>query len=62
MIGRLRKWLVDNKIDKDGAPDRKIVITLEVHFSKDTTNELSELTDEDVLVVDLKKQQLSMGV
>ena len=58
--GTLKKWVVDNKLDKDHCPDPKITMTIEIPFHAYRAKALADLTCGDTLNFKVEKTQ--MGV
>ncbi len=59
--GYLKKWLVDNKLDRDGMPDPKLVITIEIQFQERFAVDLASMTTGNSVQVALERIQMEMA-
>jgi hypothetical protein len=60
-IGNLKKYVVDNKLDKDGCADPRITLTLDVKFQVHIIRALADLTSGDVLNIKIERVQMDMN-
>lgn len=58
--GTLKKWNVENKLDRDGNPDPRITVTVEIPFQVHLATSLAQITTGDVLSFGLEKYQMDM--
>ncbi len=58
----LKKWNVDNKLDKDGNPDLRISVVVELPFQVHLATSLAQITTGDVLQFGLEKYQMEMDL
>ena len=60
--GRLKKWTVDNRCDKDGAPNAVIIMTYEVKFEPMHATALGKLTTAEAVSLEIQKSQIEMEI
>lgn len=56
-VGRLKKYAIDNKVDKDGEPMPILTVTLEFRFSEQAVRSLAEATDGELVAVTIEPHQ-----
>jgi len=60
--GRLKKWMVDNKLDKEGDPQPVLTMSFEVPFKPHQATSLGKLTNGDAIEIEILKSQLELDV
>lgn len=60
---RLKKYVVDNRIDKDGEPQPFIALQIDVQFSEAIARELAGMIDGELVEMSLEpiQQKLEFG-
>lgn len=59
-VGSLRKYAIDNRIDKEGDHDPRLIVTIEFKFTEAVFRSLAELTDGSQVVVDISEYQTTL--
>lgn len=59
-VGRVTKYVVTNKVDKDGASDPLITITVELPFLATHVNSLAEMTDGEQVSIAMEHVQAAL--
>jgi hypothetical protein len=60
LVGQLKTMKIDNKFDKDGDPDPRMVLTLEFKFTETDAARLCSMIDGSQLSVEINELQPSL--
>lgn len=58
---RMKKFIVDNRIDKEGRPDPIIQLQVEMRFQEHLARELAHMTNGELVVLTMEPQQTEIG-
>lgn len=55
--GTLRKFLIENRVDKEGIPDPRLIVTLDFRFTEEKCAALAHCTGGSQVMVDIEELQ-----
>lgn len=55
--GTLKKFLIENRVDKEGSPDPRLIVTLDFRFTEEKCAALAHCTGGSQVMVDIEELQ-----